>query len=132
MKDARLIVVFDGYCNLCSKSVDFIMKRDKKSKFLFAANQSETGKQFLSRYNRVATDSVLFITDNKCYSESTAVLRILGHLGFPWILMQVFLILPLSFRNYVYRYFAARRYRWWGKRSSCRTANREELEKFLP
>ncbi|MBK9400749.1 MAG: DUF393 domain-containing protein [Bacteroidetes bacterium] len=66
------------------------------------------------------------------YSSSTAVFRILGHLGLPWNLFRVFLLIPRALRDFVYRFISARRYRWWGRRNTCRIATKEELEKFLP
>ncbi len=132
MMEARSIIDFDGYCNLCSWSVNFILKRDKKARFVFTSNQSEAGKRLLSQHNICTPESVLLVEEDKCYSNTSAVFRILGHLGFPWNISLVFLVIPPALRDFVYRFISARRYRWWGRRSTCRVATKEEMEKFLP
>ncbi len=129
---AKSIIIFDGYCNFCSWSVNFLVKRDKKSRFVFTSNQSETGKRLLAHFNISTPESVLLVEEEHFYSSSTAVFRILGHLGLPWNLFRVFLLIPRALRDFVYRFISARRYRWWGRRNTCRVATKEELEKFLP
>jgi len=131
MTDSKSIIVFDGYCNFCSGGVNFILKRDKNSKFLFAANQSVRGRQLVTAFARGTADSVLLIERGKCFAGSTAVLRILSQLGFPWNIAAVFLVIPVPLRDFVYNYIAARRYRWWGQRSTCRVPAKEEQAKFL-
>ena len=134
------IILFDGYCNLCNKSVDFILRHDRKHQFRFASLQSGKAKDLLKEINsekEIASrhlqlpDSVILIVDGNIYTESTAALQIIGILGFPWNLLYVFTIVPLKWRDGIYRWIARNRYRWFGKKETCRIPNKEEREYFL-
>ncbi|MCB0503852.1 MAG: thiol-disulfide oxidoreductase DCC family protein, partial [Bacteroidetes bacterium] len=115
------IILFDGVCNLCNASIQFIIKRDKKNLFKFASLQSDVGKSLLAQHHIDGTkmDSVVYIENGKAFTESTAAIRVAGYLGFPWNLLQVFLIVPSMIRNVVYQWIARNRYKWFGKQDSC-------------
>lgn len=108
-----MIVLFDGDCNFCNHSVQFIYKRDKKGVFRFAALQSEKGNELLVKFNLQNLDlsTMVFIKNNKAYTKSGAALRICGHLTGLWPLMLCFLIVPAFIRNWVYDVIAKRRKR---------------------
>lgn len=126
------IIIFDGVCNLCNGTVDFIVKRDKKKQFRFAALQSETGKKFLSDFQvKPNADSVVLIYQNKIFIESDAALEIARFLSFPWKFLAVFKYFPKKFRDRIYRWIARNRYRWFGKCETCRIPTPEEKELFL-
>ncbi|MBL7922712.1 MAG: DUF393 domain-containing protein [Bacteroidia bacterium] len=131
MKEEKCLIVFDGYCHVCSWWVDFVLRRDKKARFLFVAAQSKAGTEVLSRYGFTSAESVMLIENEKLYLKSEAVLRIGRKLGFPWTILNVFLMLPLSPRDALYQFIASRRYRWWGRRASCRQPSEEEHSRFL-
>lgn len=125
------IIVFDGYCNFCSTWVDFILKRDERKRFLFAASQTEKGIKLLQRLNLKEADSVLLIVGDKVYDRSTAAIYILSGIGGGWRLIKLFLGVPKIIRDPIYTFIAAHRYSWWGQRSDCRIPTREEQERFL-
>ena len=130
----KKLILFDGVCNLCNNSVQFIIKHDKKNKFLFAALQSELGKQIIADFkiDTNKTDSILLYMPTKgVYYKSTAALKIATHLGFPINIMVVFLVIPAFIRNYVYDYIAKNRYKWFGKKESCWIPTPELKSRFL-
>ena len=113
--------MFDGCCNLCSGIVDFLVKHDKKKQFSFVPLQSQQGQQLVEQYKLpVDVDSVIFISGEMVFIESDAAIEIAMLLPFPWKTARVFIFVPRAVRNRIYRFIAARRFRWWGRRQSCR------------
>jgi len=130
---SKYIVFFDGVCNLCNSSVQFILKRDRKKRFLFGSLQGKTGQEYLRKYH-LPTDvyhSFMLIEGNVLYTRSTAVLRMLKHLGRGWQLLYVFIYVPQPIRDGVYKLIASNRYKLFGKKDSCRLPTPEEKESFL-
>ena len=129
----KYIVLFDGVCNLCNSTVQFVMKRDKRKQFLFGSLQGKTGQQYLRQYNlpQNAFNSFMLIEGNKLYTRSTGALRMLKHLGGRWQLLYGFIIIPRFIRDAVYRLIATNRYKWFGKRDQCRVPTPQERERFL-
>jgi predicted DCC family thiol-disulfide oxidoreductase YuxK len=120
-KDQKSILLFDGICNLCNGSVQFILKRDQKEQFLFASLQSDAAEKLLLQYKekKIGMDSIVLIEDGKVYQKSTAVLKICQHLNWPWRIFLVGVYLPKSWRDKLYDLIAKNRYRWFGKKDSC-------------
>ncbi|MBL8008254.1 MAG: thiol-disulfide oxidoreductase DCC family protein [Ignavibacteria bacterium] len=127
------VILFDGVCNLCNSSVNFIIDRDKNNIFKFAALQSEAGKNFLCQFslNETEFDSVVLISGNKYFVKSDAALNIVKEFPGFWKTLYVFRIIPLSFRNYLYDFIAHNRYKIFGRKDSCRIPTPELKEKFL-
>ena len=125
------IVLFDGVCNLCNSSVNFIIDHDRKGKFKFAALQSDAGKRALEPFSEKIADSVLVVANGRLYQKSSAALYIASKLGFPYNLFGIFYIIPRFVRNPIYDWIARNRYRWFGKRESCRMPTPELKERFL-
>lgn len=115
------ILLFDGECNLCNATVQFIIRHDCKGKFRFASLQGDYGRRLLSSLGMPEStpDTSLLQADGKVYQSSEGVLRTLLHLGFPWSLCYVFILLPARLRDAVYQFVARNRYRWFGKREAC-------------
>jgi len=115
------IVIFDGYCNFCSRSVLFIIRRDNKNHFAFAASQADAGQKIVYQYRigELAAHSILLIEDGVIYRRSNAVLRIARRLRGGWPLFYALIILPRKFRDKVYDFIAGRRYRIFGIRDRC-------------
>ncbi len=115
------IILFDGVCNLCASSVQFIIRNDKKQYFRFASQQSDIGIALLTKYNIDVnkTDSLVLIDHGKTYQKSTAALRIAKQLSIGWSLMYAFIIVPTFIRNPIYDFIAANRYKWFGKKEAC-------------
>lgn len=127
------VILFDGVCNLCNAAVDFVIERDPAGRFRFAALQSDAGRRLQRDYGLGSIDakSVLLIDSGRVFARSTAALRIASRLGPPWSLMTVFLLVPVPVRDWLYGFVARRRYRWFGRRSTCRLPSPDELARFL-
>ena len=127
------IVLFDGVCNFCNGSVNFIIDNDVDDRFRFAALQSDEGKELLTKHDidPLETDSVILVDENGAHMYSTAALRIAGNLKSPYNLGSIFIYVPAFIRDFFYKLFAKNRYRLFGKTDSCRVPTPEERAKFL-
>jgi len=127
------IVLFDGVCNLCNKTVLFIIRNDSNAKFRFASVQSESGQLLLGQLGLPLEcfDSLVYISDKRFYLKSMAVLRILQKLGGGWQLLYVFVIIPRFLRDGVYNLIAKWRYKWFGKSETCMIPSQEYQVRFL-
>lgn len=133
MLEERRVVLFDGMCNLCNRSVQFIIKKDKKKKFLFASLQGKTGQEVLQKFGLPANElnSFILLEGEKIYTRSAAALRIAKQLGDGWKLLYGLMIIPAFIRNAVYNWIARNRYKWFGKRNECMIPTPELKERFL-
>ncbi|OHX65976.1 thiol-disulfide oxidoreductase DCC family protein [Flammeovirga pacifica] len=116
------VILFDGICNLCDKSVQFIIKKEKGDIFQFASLQSEEGKVLLKKYHLDPnyTDSIVLITESKAFLKSEAALEIAKDLKSPYQLLRFGTIFPISFTDFIYDLIAKYRYTWFGKKEeSC-------------
>lgn len=126
------IILFDGECNFCDSSVNFIIKKDKKAIFRFASVQSDIGKEIMRKHNANRDlDSLILVEPNKCYYKSSAVLRICKKLKGPWKLFYFFIVLPLPLRDYFYNLVAKNRYKWFGKKTECIVPSPDIRNRFL-
>lgn len=134
MEKEKKIILFDGVCNLCNNSVQFIIKRDKKDIFRFAPLQSEIGKKLVAerRIDTARIDSIILIEPQIAYyTKSEAALRISKSLSGFWPVMSVFLGLPSRLRDWIYDWVAKNRYKWFGRREECMIPTPEMKNKFL-
>ena len=130
----KKLILFDGVCNLCNTSIQYVIKHDKKDIFRFAPLQSAIGKQIIQKFNIdiEKTDSILLYSENTgLKSKSSAALHIAKNLGFPNNLLSLFFIVPTFIRNIVYDYIAKNRYKWYGKKEFCMIPTKELKAKFL-
>lgn len=129
----KLIILFDGVCNLCNGFVQFIIMHDKKNKFMFASLQSDAAKTLLIAHNEDPDqlNTVVLIHNNKVYKKSIAVLHILKYLSGLYPLLFVFIIVPSFINNIFYNIIARNRYSWFGKKDSCMIPTGELKAKFL-
>ena len=127
------VVLFDGVCNLCNGSVQFILKRDPRGRFRFASLQSEAGRSLMAEHglDPDVLSSVVLVEDGRAWQESSAALRIARHLPGGWKLLRVFTVIPRPLRDAVYRWIARNRYRWFGKTETCWLPTPELRERFL-
>ena len=132
LKDKQ-VILFDGVCNLCNSSVLFVIKRDKKNKFLFTALREEFGQKIIKKFEIDTTkiDSILLYKNGEIFYKSTAALMVAKNLGFPYNLGIIFFIIPPFIRNYVYDFIARNRYKWFGKKESCMIPTPELKSRFL-
>ena len=130
----KKIILFDGLCNLCATSVQFIIKRDKKDIFRFVSLQSDLGQELLQQLpiSTQKIDSIiLYESDKAYYYKSEAVFEIVKSIGGVFYCLLIFKWLPTAVTNTIYDYIAKNRYRWWGKKESCLVPSQELQSKFL-
>lgn len=129
----KTLVLFDGVCNLCNGTVQFIIKRDPNAVFRFASLQSEVGQAMLKQFNLADESlfSIIVVEDDKYYERSDAALQIAKRLPWPWNWLPVFSILPRFIRDGVYNLIAKNRYRMFGKQDSCWLPTPELRGRFL-
>ena len=126
------IVLFDGICNFCNGSVNFIIDRDPAGYFKFATLQSEAGLELQAKYAiGDDIDSIILIEDDAAYIYSSAPLRIAPRLSGAWWLFGVLWIIPKTIRDYFYRMFARNRYRLFGTKDVCMVPTPEIRARFL-
>lgn len=130
----KKIILFDGLCNLCDASVQFIIKRDKKDVFRFVSLQSDLGQKLLHQLpNSIQKiDSIiLYESDKVYYFKSKALFEIVESFGGVVYCLHIFKWLPLAVTNFIYDYIAKNRYRWFGEKESCLIPSEKILHKFL-
>lgn len=127
------IVYFDGVCNLCESSVQFIIRKNKKKNIQFASLQGVHGQTFLKENNLDTSEfsSLVYVENGKIYTKSSGALRITKQLKRLWPFMICFLIVPKFIRDAVYNYIAKNRYKWYGKKTSCWLPTPELKKRFL-
>ncbi len=128
-----VILLFDGECNLCSRAVDFVMRRDRAGLFRFAARQSAAGRDLLARHGGApeAGRGVVLLEEGRMFVGADAVLRVMVLLGAPWSgLALVGRAIPGFLRGRAYSLIAANRLRWFGRRE-CRVPSGEDRGRFL-
>jgi predicted DCC family thiol-disulfide oxidoreductase YuxK len=125
------VIFFDGVCGLCNRSVDFLIRHDKRRLFLFAPLQGETAAKELSGSFTEQPDTIILKEDLQVYYKSTAVLRILSKIGGVWKLTAAGYIIPRYLRDIIYDIVANNRYKIFGKKESCRIPSPEERKIFL-
>ena len=129
----KSVILFDGVCNLCNSSVQFILKNDKKKQFLFASLQSDAAKKLLLQKNHKNNNlnTIILIEGGEVYEKSTAALKITRRLGRIWSFFYIFIILPKSIRDFIYDFIAKNRYNWFGKKDNCIVPNEENKNRFI-
>jgi len=117
----RTIILFDGVCNLCNGSVNFILARDPREIFLFSPVQSAFAKELLARHGLqgIGTDSFVLVKDGKCYLRSDAALQISREMPGMWPWLYGLRFVPKLLRDFVYNLVARHRYRLFGRKQSC-------------
>ena len=127
------VIIFDGICNLCCGWIQFLIRIDTSMKFRFASIQSKTGQKLLNAdyQNNKMTESIIYLKNNHYFRESTAVIEILSDVGGFWKLAAVLKLIPKPIRDNFYQFIAKRRYRYFGKRSTCLLPTTENKKRFL-
>ncbi|USK61580.1 thiol-disulfide oxidoreductase DCC family protein [Peribacillus asahii] len=126
------VILFDGECNFCDQSVQFIIKRDPIGYYKFASLQSDIGKQLLKQFNAPEDmDSFFLIDHNKCYFKSSAALQVCKNLKGLWKIPYFLLIIPRPIRDFFYEIIAKNRYKWFGKKDNCLLPSPEIRNRFL-
>lgn len=131
--EKKKIILFDGVCNLCNSSVQFLIEQDKENVFLFSSLQAEFGQKFLKEYqlNAEEFDSIIYLDGDQFYDKSSAALHIAKDIGYPMRLLYVLIIIPKFIRDFAYGIIATNRYKWFGKKESCWLPTPELRKKFI-
>lgn len=125
------LILFDGECNFCDNTVQFILKRDRHKHLKFASIQSKIGQELFMKYGIPKTiESVILIEGNRFFTKSTAVLRISKNLDGLWKMFYFFIIVPAPIRDIAYNFVAKRRHLL-GKKDACIIPKKEDLDRFL-
>lgn len=126
------LVLFDGVCNLCCTSVQFIIRNNKKKDLKFASLQSEFGQNQLSKYHLSSeVRTIVFIKNANAYLRSDAALEICAELNGFYPTLKFFKFIPASLRNWIYNWIAKNRYRWFGKKEQCWIPTSELSSRFI-
>ncbi|MEY2796315.1 MAG: hypothetical protein RIR10_2031 [Planctomycetota bacterium] len=136
MESEPTIVLFDGRCGLCTRSVQFILKRDRNARFRFAPLESAVAARACARIGAptpqtVEPDSIIVIADNRALERSDAALAIAARLPLPWPIFAVFRVVPRGLRDWAYGIVARNRYRWFGRHDACMIPTAEQRARFL-
>jgi len=133
MPIAKEVILFDGVCNFCNSSVNFIMDRDPQQRFQFASLQSEAAHKLLGEHGEdpEQLDSVILIKQGQVFHKSTAALHIAKKLSGLWPVFFIFIIVPKFVRDFFYDLIAENRYKWFGKRETCRMPDPGQKDRFL-
>ncbi len=130
---AETIVLFDGVCNLCNGSVQFLLRRDRRRRFRFAALQSAAGRALLEQYglSTQTLETIVVLEGGQARVRSDAALHLARRLPWPWPALAVFRILPRPLRDALYSFVARHRYRWFGRTESCMLPTPDVADRFL-
>lgn len=129
----KVIIFYDGVCNLCNASVQFLVKRDTHKNLYYAHLQSDFAKGMVASSNLKpdALESLILVEHGKIYSHSTGVLRAMKHLRRPWRWLGILLVVPIPIRDFIYTRIAKHRYQWFGQAETCMLPSSEIKQRFL-
>lgn len=133
VKQEHPILLFDGVCNFCDHSVQFVIKHNKSETIYFSALQSSFGKEQIKKAG-LPTDelkSLIFIENEQIHTRSTGALKLAKHLDGIWKLAYVFIIIPRPIRDFFYNVIAKNRYKWFGEKDACMIPSKEIRERFI-
>lgn len=130
--NSQAIILFDGHCNLCNGTVQFILKRDKAGYFKFAALQEALKEQpQQNEYNQKDFSSVVLLENGHTYTKSTAALRIAKKLRGLWPLLYIFMLVPKKVRDAIYDLIARNREKWFGRSETCFAPTPAYKQRFI-
>lgn len=127
-----LVLYFDGVCGLCNGVVDWLISKDANAMIRYAMLQGETARKHLPEKVIQDLSTVVFVAGGEIHLRSSAVIEATAHLGGIWRVVRVLKLIPRPLRDAVYRAVAQNRYRWFGKKESCRIPSPSERARFLP
>jgi predicted DCC family thiol-disulfide oxidoreductase YuxK len=131
--EKSLLVLFDGTCNLCDFSVNFIIKKDKSSQIKFIPSQSKAGKKIIKDLG-IKTElskTVIFLKRGEPFYRSNAALEIIKYLDSFWKYLYILKIIPAFIRNSIYDLISRKRYQWFGRKESCMIPSEDVKNRFV-
>ncbi|MGB0391728.1 MAG: thiol-disulfide oxidoreductase DCC family protein [Salibacteraceae bacterium] len=127
-----MVVIFDGFCGLCNKSVDWLLRLDKNKNLKFTPIQGEFVKTLdIPKIHIKSPSSIVVWYKGKVFYRSQAFFEITKKLPFPWKLLNLFSFIPNRISDRIYNWVAKNRYSWFGKSYSCRIPSPNEKDRFL-
>lgn len=131
--EKKSILLFDGVCNLCNTSVNFVIKHDTKKQFLFASLQSDAAKELLLHYGikNLGIKSIILIHNHNIYTKSTAIFLIFRYLNKGLKFCYIGIIIPKFIRDTVYDFVSKHRYKWFGRKQKCMLPTKELKNRFI-
>ncbi len=130
---SKPVIFFDDVCVMCNGFVDLLLRIDRQARFLFAPLRGETADKLLPPLPDDPTQwSMVYVDESGIHDQSDASLQVYRRLGGLWWLLSLARFIPRPIRNPVYRVIARNRYRWFGKRDTCRIPSAAEKARFLP
>jgi len=132
-KTNQPLIIFDGVCNLCEYSVQFIVKNDRQARFKFVSAQSERGKELQSLHgvDTLKDGTVILLKNDLVYLKSDAAVEIAKDLDGLWRFLHVFKFIPKPVRDLVYSIISKNRYLWFGKKNACLLPDKNIKDRFL-
>ena len=132
----QIIVFFDGFCGLCSQTVDFLIARDKAGRLRYSPLQGETAKRLLTETERPDLDTAIVVIESaagtKKHKKSDAILLALSELSDWKFIASALRFIPRPIRNMAYDLIARNRFKLFKKRDTCRIPSANERQRFLP
>jgi predicted DCC family thiol-disulfide oxidoreductase YuxK len=127
------LILYDGICNLCNSSVAFVLRRDTRRRFRFAALQSNYGKSQLHfcGVEQPIEETIVLVDAGVCYTRSDAILRILSHLPGGWRLLGGLRLIPKPLRDWLYDIISRNRYAWFGNHNVCMISSVGFEDRFI-
>lgn len=131
--DDKALMVFDGYCGLCTHSVQFTLRHDQEGQFRFLPAQTALGDALYRHYglNPGSYETFILLDKGHAYFASDAAIKIFRMLGFPWSLASALQIIPKPLRDWAYLAMAHNRMRFFGRKSTCYLPSPDTAERFL-
>jgi predicted DCC family thiol-disulfide oxidoreductase YuxK len=131
--DDRPIIIFDGYCALCSGWVQFVLRHDRAARYRLLAAQSPLGHALYVHYGLDPKDyeTNILIEDGVAWFKSEGSIRMMEGLGWPWKLVAAFRVLPRALRDPLYEWLARNRLEWFGTRATCFIPDARYQDRFL-
>lgn len=131
--EKKSIILFDGVCNLCNTSVNFVLKHDTKKQFLFTSLQSDAAKELLLQYGIKNLDmkSIILIHNQKIYTKSTAILLIFRYLNNGIKFCYIGRVIPKFIRDSMYNYIGKHQYKWFGRKEKCMLPTEDLKDRFI-
>jgi len=126
------VLFFDGVCGLCNKFINFAISQNKNENLFFSTLQGCTAKSLLPQHEVKKPHSIILYDHGQIFKKSDAVIKSFVLLGWPWKIFYIFKIVPKFFRDNLYNFIAKNRYKWFGKKESCRLLTESEKDFFLP
>jgi len=132
LPEGKSLILFDGYCHLCSGLVQNIIRRDRKFHFLFTPLESKPGEKWRAFFQiPESVDSIVLIEDHKAFIYADAVLKIAERLGGIYRLCRIAYLFQKAWRDKVYRWIARNRIGWFGRRKTCFLPDELMKDRFL-